>query len=267
MPTAIVTANTPQGFFLAAGGLARKETHGAFTVLSEKQQKVFEIRDESAHFAFAVTGTAAFSPDGEENIIFDFNTAIPKAANDLKEAVCADVTNYCQRLAKAVNKMLRDSVVAARADGKTVTCPTNPDPSNQGHSLIAMLFMCGYYFQRPYHVLFKFFHRNEAIAAPLIAHIFQVGEYTISGSNIVANLLYQTNDRRFSQFRHSLQNAEALTFLEWATIAKDYVAACESPDGLAADTQICPSIGGQVHAATVTTAHGFKWIPGFEPKS
>jgi hypothetical protein len=265
MPTAIITVNTPRGFFLAADGRTRKEEHGVFTVLSSTQQKVFEIGDHRAHFAFAVTGTAAFSAEGEEEIIFDFNKAIREAADGLTHTICADAMNYSQRLVKIVTKMLKDSVAKARASGKTVNYPSNDDPQGQGHSMIVMLFLCGYYSQSPCHILFKFFHRSGVVAAPLICRIFRVGENMFSGSREVTERLYVTNDPRFAAFRHSAQNPADVTFLEWAAIAKGYVEACESSIGLALDAVICPSIGGHVHAATVTHADRFKWVPAFEP--
>jgi hypothetical protein len=132
----------------------RKEEHGVFAVLSDTQQKVFEIKDDRSRFAFAVTGTAAFTADGEAEIIFDFNEAIPSAANALKVFRLIDATSYCERLARTVNKTLKDSVAAARANGKTVTLVSNPDPAGQGRSMIATLFLCGFYLQTSCHVLF-----------------------------------------------------------------------------------------------------------------
>jgi hypothetical protein len=136
--------------------------------------------------------------------------------------------------------------------------PTHAFRLSRG-GLIAMLILCGYYSHAPYQATLRFFHRDQVLAGAEIVGRLRVGESVISGSERVSELLYRSNDPRFARFR-----AANLTHIQ---AAQNYVAACSSEEGLSVDGEICRKIGGRVHAATVTAAHGFKWVPGFEPVS
>ncbi len=267
MATAIIAASTPAGVFLAADGLSYGDDQGVFTIVSKKQQKIFEITDERARFAFAITGTAAFTAEGDNKIIFNFNEVISRAADALKPFKFQDATNYCERLARTVNRMLKESVLAAKASGQKVTLPDNPDMDGQGGGMIALLFMCGFYLQTSCYIAVKFFHRGGKLENPKTVLRVNLHQFIASGSGVVSNSLYSGgNDAEFSQFRHhSVAHPLTLSFEQLAEVAKDYVAACESPQGLAADPIFCPRIAGHVHAASVTLNNGFRWITGFEP--
>lgn len=262
MPTAIITSTTRQGFFIGADGLSRAEKNGVFTPLTHKQQKIFPITDRRARFAFAVSGSAAFTCDNETEIIFDFNQAIREAAARLSGGIYADATNYCQHLARTVNQSLKNSVLAARAEGRSLTYPSNPDPiGQQTREMITMLFICGYYSRTSCNILFEFFHRSGELAAPLILKTLNIGDFSASGSTVVSNLLFGTTNPDFAPFRHvSVRYPIDLDFTELLTIARDYIAACESPRARALDPNICEGIGGHVHAAKVTQEGGFEWI-------
>lgn len=266
MATGIIAASTPAGFFLAADGLSYGDDNGVFTIISKQQQKIFEITDERARFAFAVTGTAAFTADDDNKIIFNFNEVIHRAADALKPFKFQDATYYCDRLARTVNRMLRESVLAAKASGQKVTLPDNPDPDGQGRSMIALLFICGFYLQTSCYVALEFFHRGGKLEKPIAVLRVNLHRFIASGSGVVSNRLYSSNDAEFSQFRrHSVAHPLTLSFEQLAEVAKDYVAACQSPQGLAVDPVFCPRIAGHVHAASVTLTDGFRWVPGFEP--
>lgn len=262
MPTAIIAAHTVQGFFIAADGRSRRDDGGVLRVLREDQQKIFPICDDHARFAFAVTGTAQFTSEGNDtDIVFDFVSGTHTAADELRSTPCLDALDYCNRLAQKTSESLERSVVNARQAGKRVSYP-----SDQGESgdLIALLFLCGYHHDTSCGIIFRFFHRNQRLARPETIGRLVIGGWTISGSGGVSRLLYDTNDARFTQFR-STHPAGNRSFEEWSAIARNYVSACESPAGLAVDPHLAPGIGGRVHAATVTAADGFRWVPGMEP--
>ena len=258
MPTAIIAAYTPRGFFIAADGTSRREDHGVYTVLTEDEQKVFRIVDERACFGFAVSGTALFTPDDDDaDIIFDFRLEIPKAANALRTTVCSDAMDYCRRLAESVNEQLNRSVLRARQAGKQVSYPS--DQGQFGDGTIALLFLFGFYSGMPCGVIIRFFHRSQQLASPETVRRFVENDQGISGSDAVSHLLYESNDPRFAQFRFPFTPRNA-TFEEWSRLAKNYVAACASEHGRAADPEITLGIGGYVHSAKITRRGGFEWI-------
>jgi len=265
MPTAIITAYTPQGFFIAADGRSRYQRDGAWVIYKDDEQKIFRIADGRACFAYALTGTARFTAENDDaDTIFDFNLAIPMVADRLRATPQVDSWSYCQRLAESVSELLGETVANARGQGKTVTYPDNLDV-NFGGSMIAHLMLAGYYSGKPCQALFRFVPRNGNLAPVCeLLQRFVVNDSRIQGSNEVARLLYESDDPNFSQFRFRPSAPGMFTFREWALLAKNYVAACESPAGLAADPELAPGIGGRVHAATVTPGRGFRWIPGFE---
>lgn len=83
----------------------------------------------------------------------------------------------------------------------------------------------------------------------------------ISGSEVVADLLFQTTDPRFSVYR---VNAPTYTLAKATDIARNYILACCDPVALQIDPN-CADIGGHIHMAIITPAEGFRWIAGFEP--
>jgi hypothetical protein len=262
MPTAIIAAHTIQGFFIAADGRSRRDDGGVLRVLRENQQKIFPIRDDHARFAFAVTGTAQFTSEGDDtDVAFDFISGTHEAANELRITPCLDALDYCNRLAQGIGESLERSVVNARQAGRRVNYPSN---QGQFGDLIALLFLCGYHHDTSCGIIFRFFHRNQRLARPETIQRLAIGDWTIGGPPEVSHLLYDTNDARFTQFR-SIHPARNRSFEEWSTTARDYVSACQSPAGLAVDPQLALGIGGRVHAATITAVDGFRWVPGMEP--
>jgi len=260
MPTAIILAHTTQGFFIAADGRTRRDDGGVLTLLRDDQQKIFPICDDRARFAFALTGTAHFTSEGDDtDVVFDFISAIRQAADEMKVAAHHDAVDYCNHLAERINDLLERSVVNARQAGKRVPYPSNP--SQFGNGMIAMLFLCGYYDRASCGVGVHFSHEDQQLARP---ERIEFGASVISGPPNVGHLLYETDDPRFAAFRFTPLSRDP-SVEEWTIIANNFVRACESQPGIDVDPELAPGVGGHVHAATVTARDGFRWIPGFEP--
>jgi hypothetical protein len=257
MPTAIIVVRLASAFFIAADGRARRENGD---LVSDNERKIFSIENGPAHFAFAVTGTARFTPDDDANdIVFNFNVAIQNAALELATTRCADAIDYCDRLVKFVNVALKREVEKAQSAGKAVSYPSNSD-GNEG-STIVTLFLCGYYFGGALGVVVRFFHREQCLAEPIVLGQIGLGNSVVSGSKQVDDCL-GANDPRFAPFQFRLTSNPGLE--ELAAYARNYVAACSSDQGQAVDPIYCPGIGGNVHAASVDPLNGFRWIPGYE---
>ena len=257
MPTAIIAARLVNGFFLAADGRSRRENGD---LVSDYEQKVFSIENNASHFAFAVTGTARFTPDDDANdIVFNFNIAVQNAASELAPTSCADVSDYCDQLISLVNLSLRRKVENAQKAGKAVRYPGHSD-QYEGCG-IASLFLCGYYSGRGLGTFTRFFHRDQCLAAPMKLCRINLGRVVTFGSQKVDDFL-SSNDPRFAAFQ--VPRTLNPDFRELAVGAKSYVAACDSEIGRVVDPVHCPGIGGYVHAATITPGRGFQWIKGFE---
>jgi hypothetical protein len=256
MPTAILLERTGEGFFIAADGRSMRDEE---TIHLDNEQKIFPIIHGPARFAFATTATVRFTADdNEQDFVYQLNVEIPKLAAALaKEKRIRDGAEYGVRLAASVRKYLKFSVTEAMRLGKVQGYPSNRDQF--GDDMIAWLFLCGYYSRVPYQATFRFFHRDQNLAGAEIVGRLGVGESFIYGSDRIADFLYRSGDPRFARFR-----ATGLTPIQQA---QNYVAACESVEGLSVDPEGCRKIGGRVHGATVTAADGFRWIPGFEPRA
>jgi hypothetical protein len=257
MPTAIIVCRLANAFFIAADGRSRRENGD---LVSDHERKIFSIEVGPARFAFAVTGTARFTPDNDaEDIVFNFNIEIQNAAQELAKIECADAIDYSDRLINLVNVSLKRAVENAQKAGKPVSYPSNPENYEDGS--IVSVFLCGYYARWALGMVVKFFHREQRLAEPTKLTTIGVGNSAISGSKEVDNCL-TLNDPRFAAFRFQLPASPS--FEELAAYAKAYVAACNSDAGRAVDPILCPGIGGHVHAATVESQSGFRWIPGYE---
>jgi hypothetical protein len=250
MPTAIIIAHNPEGFFIAADGRSLCNRHGVKTVFRDDEQKIFPIVNERACFAYAVTGTARLTSDNDDtDVVFDFNSAVSEAANDLKRVTCISSLDYFGRLAELVKESIQRSIADGRKAGKQVIVPNERDQFGDG--MLARLFLCGYYSKLPYGAIVRFSHIDGNLEPPETLQRLAVGESSVSGSNVVGRLLQV--DPRFARFRLA-PNASLAQF------ARNYVAACESAEGLAEDPEICPSIGGHVHCAKITQDRGFEWL-------
>ncbi len=226
----------------------RKEQGNVWTIFRDGEQKIFSVTGQSVCFAFAITGTARLS------------STIPRIAQSIRTENFVDAVGYFRRLVEYINDSFRDSIADARQAGKSVAYPNYPDEFGPG--MIVQLCLCGYYRREPYSVIVRFSQRNEIPVDAEVVRRLGVGDSAVSGSGEVSRLLFATDDPRFTEYRYTTRNP---TFEQWAILASKYVEACMSESGLAADPVLSPGIGGHIHAATVTLADGFKWIPGFEP--
>lgn len=116
----------------------------------------------------------------------------------------------------------------------------------------------GYFEGKPSRADVRFFHRNQVLAFPTI-DVRQPSprEIKIAGSDIVANLLFETEDLRFAPYRKARE--QNFTLAEATEVARNYIRACSHPIGRALDEK-CEGIGGQIHIATVNPGEGFRWI-------
>ncbi|HUY12394.1 MAG TPA: hypothetical protein VMX16_02035 [Terriglobia bacterium] len=264
MSTAIFRAYTSEGFVIAADGLRLRLSD--LTIASETVRKIFSIEEPGRSLAYGMAGSIYTGDDS--GAIFDFATEAERAAKALRNRRPGDLTRYVELFVRLVNKSYAD----AKQDGRIseyATCP-NVEPSGEGErgNTVANMFFVGYYDGDPAWSNVRFWHDNQRLRSPTgYLKRLRRGQLEISGSAKIANLLFETDDPRFAEFRRPKPpKQEDLTLSEAVEVAKGYIRACSSDAGRQADEN-CASIGGHLHIATVTPDCGFRWVPGFEPIS
>ena len=60
-----------------------------------------------------------------------------------------------------------------------------------------------------------------------------------------------------------LEQGEELSFIEARGVAINYIHACESDAGREIDPIYAPTIGGDIHIATITPQGGARWMDGY----
>jgi hypothetical protein len=195
---------------------------------------------------------------------FDFAAESRKAVDSLAERKPADLTRYAELLSKAIVDSLRE----ARSNGRIGGYPTSPgiNSADDPGSLIALLFLVGYYEGLASWTDIRFWHDNQELKVPTIySERLRRGRLKISGAAQIAHLLYKTDDPRLAAYRRRAPDKEEdLSLSEAIKVAEMYIRACCDPAARQMD-QDCASIGGHIHIATITPAEGFKWVEGYEP--
>jgi hypothetical protein len=128
---------------------------------------------------------------------------------------------------------------------------------------IARIFLDGYLNGYPRCSAVRLFHVDRILQPPEIVQQELFNPPIIYGSPIITNALFGLMpDARFAQY-----------FVRWTSplqvetvkqISRSYIDACAVPLAIELD-DFCLSIGGHLHAATVTRDAGFQWLPGFAP--
>ncbi len=117
------------------------------------------------------------------------------------------------------------------------------------------VFFDGNYREWPQSVEIRFFHESQKPGYHI--HGSRFNATRIVTSSKIYKLLYEENDPRFEEYREPRATGNPST-AQIIDKAVNYIRACSTP--IARDIEpACSSIGGVIHAATITKAYGFRW--------
>jgi hypothetical protein len=251
MPTAICRVHTREGFVIAADGLkTRHDDDGRIVgAITENAQKIFPI--DGRQIAYSLTGIYALTPLGSEEVVFDFESEIPKCARALAEKDPPTMYHYVEKLCS----LLRQSLGRVKRHRRNVYFPSGDQTEPPGATIVR-IFFDGYYKGEADRMYARFFHENQKLRTLVLQDDF----YRMRGSGSLEVVeLARGGDPRFAKYR-----IPANSFLKNATlsdaiqIAKNCILAQCDPEARKVD-EICSAIGGNVHIATITHASGFQW--------
>ena len=261
MPTAIFIMYTEEGFAFAADGLQTKDDG---TPVNQETQKVFPVKSPGRHLAYALAGTVVIGDTGGTKPIFDFVSESAKAVELLATRKPFGLQRYSEELASMVNEGLAASMADAKANGVETEYPHYPafTYENEEGSTIARLFVAGYYNNTPRWTSTRFFHIDQTLQEPAVETYPIIPGNSIGyGSKIVADLLYRTEDSRFSAYRINRRaKVEETTLLEAIELAIQTISAHTSPQAKEIDSVVCSLIGGRIHIGKITKLEGFQWV-------
>jgi len=248
MPTALVRTYTTGGFVIAADGRMRSDR--TWAIVSDTTQKIFEVGDQRRMLAYAFVGAAKLTPDDSDEVVFDFISETAKVVRVLATRKTKNLFGYAVRLSRAIQALLMDA--------KDVRFPVEgKQQPNETGITICRLFLDGYCNGLPSRAAVRFSHEDQKLSKPEISDPgIEEDDFLARGSKIVAQLLLDTNDERFSAYR--VAPTQFSDSMSWAIErAKQYILACSDPKGTEADEEGCKHIGGRIHIATVKRESGF----------
>jgi hypothetical protein len=131
-------------------------------------------------------------------------------------------------------------------------------------SLVAALFLAGYYAKIQSAVVVQFRHEEQLLLSPSVRLVGLDKGYAplmTYGSEVVRQQLFLTDNKEFSPYRVPRPNApDNVTLSEVEDIARNYILACADPEAMKIDAEHCAGIGGHIHMAKVTPQNAFEWV-------
>jgi hypothetical protein len=255
MASAILLFYTSDGFLIAADGRMRilKVTE------CDKITKLFEIRQPGKFLAYAFGGSVALTDkEDSKSILFDFRIEATKIINSIRLRKHHDLSAYADEL----SQRLRRALIKARQNERC-------ESFKKEDTLIACLVLAGFYKGQPSCLNVTFTHQEQTVLTPIIRTMSLAKGYSpilTYGSNVVRELIFETDDPRFDPYRVPRVNRpDDVTITEVADAARKYILACSDLEALRIDEAHCAGIGGHIHMANITKEDGFKWLPEFRP--
>ncbi len=256
MPTAIVKVYTRDGFIIAGDGRDRSVSTGV--VRSDDRQKVFPIENHDRTLAWTIQGTATrFNADTGEAYL-DIVGTCKKLIEDMADRKSRhDLNWYASKLKTPIREALQSSVEI---------CGPFTDIKS-ARVFICQISLFGYYRGIASESCILFTHENDKVLNPQIFNADPSDDpVEAKGSEEVANALFNTTSPQFSKFRTKAiteritdrKRFDSLTLAEGKEIAKNYIRACESDEGLRLDEESCSGIGGTITFAEITPT-GIIW--------
>ena len=258
MPTAIIDGYIAEGFALIADGLS---TDPETKVPRRKNnQKVFPAGGSGRMLAYALYGTAKISGRYGPHPALDLSDEAQQAVMELVNYDPADLLTYATEVCGRLQKRL------AEWKGRIEYPCTAPDLGNPGQFVILQVFFRGFYRGAPAKVDVKIVHKDGAVAIEAFSLPLRIGFMTVGSQKVHDALLTRLYfDPSLAAFRIPAmeKNDDDLTLDDIISVAASYIRACESEAGRKIDPDIAPTIGGRVHAVTITMRDGARWAEGY----
>lgn len=256
MPTAIARYHWPEGFAIAADGLKSNSRDPSKSTTNN--QKIFKIDEPGRKLCYSVAGIVELSRDDEsDDIVLELLPALAESILSQKKQPSKTLFGYARNIARPVNRQLAD----LKRAGTIRRYPVRPSAIRElGHTILRVYFD-GYYGGIEGRASVRFYHEDQRLSSPDVAlEAVSPGGPIIFGSVVVSDLLFQSENRqdiRLAQFRKNWDTATQAGAVE---ICQRYIEACGSVEGRALDPDVCASIGGHTHIATITPGDGFRWV-------
>jgi hypothetical protein len=257
MPTAIIDGYTMEGFALIADGLSTDPQ--TKIPLRKNNQKIFLVSGSGKSLAYALYGITKITGRYDPHPALDLSDEAERAAVELADYDPSDLLTYANKFCRRLEQSLGDW-----KDKIDYPCSVE-DIGHPGRHSILQVFFRGYYRSAPAKVDVNITHQNGSVAIELFNLPVRVG-FSITGSPKVARALMRDSDPRLAEYLiPAMQKDEDdLIVDEIIEIGARYIRACDSKVGHEIDPEFAPTIGGHVHALTIT-ANGASWRPGYEP--
>jgi hypothetical protein len=248
--TAIASLYVRPGFVIAADGRCKSDNPALSTKFeTEYAQKLFPIQNDDRTFVYSLIGFAGTN-DGKFKMVDEISKVAATLANRRFDDCGLYIHNFCHHLQRVLGK--------ARRAGRISEFPSNDHLPPEKKNNICRLLIVGYFRQRPWQFEIRFLHENQTHVRFAIDSSAQPDRITaaITGSDIVANAMYQEHDPRFAQY---VKPYNVDTLEQASDYVRGYIAACSDPIALELDP-LCAGIGGHIHIAAIARDGGFRWI-------
>jgi hypothetical protein len=257
MSTAIVRSYHQDGFVVMADG--RRTDTADPSVVIDTTQKIFDLSDGNNQIACSIAGVAIINGCQSNEAILDLGSEVLKGASALSGQRFRDMFEFGIQLARPINILFSQ----IKAGKKLRQYPSLPPQFGDHGSAIAFLYLDGFFDGVPSRVGITFLHKDQTLIDPhVVAEPVSIGARDIMAPRKIIKLVLHSPDPRFEAYRPTRGHCGSLD--DEVTIFKNFILACSDPEALKIDAR-CAGIGGHIHAATITLAKGFRWVPGFEP--
>jgi hypothetical protein len=260
MPTAIIRTYTPSGFVVAADG--RSTNSVTKKVTSDKVQKLFRLGDLMCSFTGGVQLGRADSEETEE-VLFNFIAELMGAGQATSLRRFHGLQEYAQRISEKVNQKLEQALRRGN-----ISLPSIPSdyPGDYAETIL-LAFVEGYHNNLPSRVRIRFCHDQGKLLPPhVITEQLKPSIPVIVGIPEIGRLI-QEGDPRMRGYMEAVNLDDSYNNeLAFAiNFSRAFIRACGGPEAHEIDPEVAHTIGGAILIATVTNAHGFRWVADYAP--
>jgi hypothetical protein len=233
MPTAIVSAYTPEGFVIGADGLRREAKTNEIT--TRKAIKLHFTETSNGCIGYAWAGTTSILADGAS---FNFIQESESVAKDLAATTFEYFPDYTIRFTDLIYQHFNRANLEDKFAGNLALIA-------EGKVVCRIVFV-GYFLGAPWRARFEVTKKGKVLTG---IHLIDVREKPIDFD------IFSGSELMKDKFQPRLDFAPA-TLKQATDLVRDYIQRCI--DNPYHDKE-CEEIGGRIHIAAITP-RGFHWI-------